>query len=169
MNLNYQSLYKFLERPEDGHCDSVEMHNGVPYLVLASSGYLNSAQLQAMHRNLGHPSLEKQMKVIESAEISDLPDDTRQRLAELIQFCKPCQLKQGRPRRFLFSIQDTTVGKFNHILQVDIVKLIDGNVMHVIDIGMRFQQGMFITKFDAATPWRVIRRCWIDVFAGAPD
>jgi len=90
------------------------MRNGVPYLVFASGSYLSTAQLSAMHRNLGHPSLEKQMKVIEAAEIDDLPPKTRKKLAKLIKFCKPCQLMQGRPRRFLFSIKDPVIGAFNH-------------------------------------------------------
>lgn len=84
MGLNYQSLYKVIERPEDGYTESVDMRNGLPFLVFPSVGYLSVTQLQTIHRNLGHPSVEKQTQVIENADIEDLPKGIRKQVAEIV-------------------------------------------------------------------------------------
>lgn len=74
------------------------MRSNLPHLVFSSYGYFTKEELQTIHRNLGHPSDDKQMKVIESADIADLPADTRKQVQEIVKNCRPCQLKQGRPR-----------------------------------------------------------------------
>lgn len=66
-----------------------------------------------MHRNLGHPSVAKHMKLIEQAEIPNLPKDTRSKLTEQVQNGKTCQLGCAKPRRFLFSIKDSITGEFD--------------------------------------------------------
>ena len=38
MGLNYQSLYKFLERPEDGYKEEVGIRQNLLYLVFPSFG-----------------------------------------------------------------------------------------------------------------------------------
>lgn len=135
MGLNYQSLYKILERPEDGFVEPVEMRNGLPFLMFPSCGYLSACQLRTIHRNLGQPSVEKQMKVIEKADIQDLPKGIRKLVKEIVTHCRACQLQQEKPRRFLFSIKDPITGGFNHTLQIDVVKLSDDNVLHALDVG----------------------------------
>lgn len=169
MGLNYQTYYKTIDRPEDGYKEKVEMRNYLPFLLFPKYGYLSAAQLQNIHRNLGHPSIEKQMQIIETADLDDVPANTRKELIEIVKYCRACQLKQGKPRRFLFSIRDPIVGEFNHIIQIDVVNLVHGNVLHIIDVGTRFQNGGFITKMDAECAWRSLRKFWIDVYAGAPD
>lgn len=44
---------------------------------------------------------------------------------------------------FLFLVRDPKVGKFNHILQIDIVALADGNVLHIIHLGTGFKPRIF--------------------------
>jgi len=109
------------------------------------------------------------MRVIESAEIQDLPKGTRSQVEMIVKNCGACQLKQGKPRRFLFSIRDPIVGEFNHIHYIDVAKLSDGNVLHAIDLGTGFQSGTFISQMDGSTAWRMLRKCWINIYAGAPD
>ncbi len=170
MGLNYQSLFKIVERPEDGYVEPVEMRGNLPYLVFTMGGYFTETQLRNMHRNLGHPTLEKQIKVIENAGIMDLSQTTRDALREIIGRCKPCQLLREKPRRFLFSVKDDITGDFNHSLQADIVRLSDGDVLHVICMGTGFQQGTFVRNNpSSAEVWRALRRCWINAYAGAPD
>lgn len=53
------------------------MGNGLPFLMFSSNSYFNTKELRAIHRNLGHPSLYKQMMIIEQANIDDLPKNTR--------------------------------------------------------------------------------------------
>ncbi len=169
MGLNYQSLYMVVERPEDEYTEAVEMRRNLPHLIFSPYGYFTMDQLRQMYRNFGHPTIEKQMRIIEDAYIGDLPAGTRSMLTKLVKHSRICQLYQGRPGRFLFSINDPLVGEFNHIVQKDIVKLCDGNVLHILDFETKFQMGRFVSKMDAATAWKIHRRCWMDVFAGAPD
>lgn len=77
MQIKYQSLYKVLHRPSDGYTQQVEMRNNLPFLVFHSTGFYTEAQLLTMHRNLGHPSVEKQMKVIENTNFKNIPEGVR--------------------------------------------------------------------------------------------
>lgn len=49
------------------------------------------------------------------------------------------------------------------------MKLSDGNILHVLCTGTGLQQGKIISAMSAAKAWPTIRRCWINVNAGAPD
>lgn len=143
MGLNYQSMYKIIERPEDGYTEHVDWRCNLPYLVFTSYGHFSDEQIRTMHRNLGHPTLERQMKVIENSKVSGLSPGLRKSLKEIIDHCRPCQLMRAKPRRFLFSIKDDLTGEFNHTRQIDAVHLSDGNVLHVVCVGTGFQQGLF--------------------------
>lgn len=145
------------------------MHGKLPFLIFSSPGYFTETQLRTMHRNLGHPALEKHIQVIENAGIDEISAKTRKILKDLVNECQVCQLARAKPRRFLFSIRDDITGEFNHVLQVDVVHLCDGNVLHVICTGTGFQQGMFINSMSADSAWRTLKQCWINFFAGAPD
>lgn len=140
------------------------MWNYLSLLVFPKYSFLSTTQLRNLHRNLGHPSVEKQMKIIENADIDCLPEHVQQRLVELVKHCHACQLKQFKPRRFMFSVRGPAVGQFNHHLQIDVVNLIDGNVLHVIDIGTEFQNAGFIGKIDAGTAWKLLRIFWTDIY-----
>ena len=138
-------------------------------LGFSSPGWLSSEQLRTMHRNLGLPTVEKQMQVLENARIGQLSGKVRNKFKEIVDYCKPYQLLRAKPRRLLFSMKDDTTDEFNHTLQVDAGHFSDGNVLHVICTGTGFQRGLFIAKTSAATAWKVLKRCWINIFAGAPD
>ena len=88
---------------------------------------------------------------------------------EISKYCRACQLKKAKPRRYLFSLKDGITGEFNHIIELDVVKLEDGNVLHTICSGTGFQQGRFLKSMSAAEAWNTLRRSWINIFAGAPD
>ena len=158
MGINYQSLYKIVERPEDGYREKVEMRRNLPYLVFPCLGFFSDVQLKNMHRNLGHPSVEKHMKIIEQADLKNLDENTRFRLKNLVKHCKICQLTGAKPRRFLFSIKDDITGEFNHIIEIDVCYLDDGNILHIICNGTGFQSGKFLSDMSAATAWRTLRQ-----------
>ena len=88
---NYQSGIKVLQRISDSYEAPVEMRNGLPFLLFEATGFFTSSQLRAMHRNLGHPSVEKQMRTIELAEIKDLPKKTREKIKEIHKHCRACK------------------------------------------------------------------------------
>ena len=109
------------------------------------------------------------MQVIEAAQLEDLPKGLRKELKRIVKHCTPCQLKQKKPRRFLYSMHEPIIEELNNTLQVDVVKLSDGYVVHVVGVGTKFQNGSFTNRMDAKTAWWMLRNCWIDVYAGAPD
>lgn len=39
----------------------------------------------------------------------------------------------------------------------------------MIYLGTEFQQGMFVNSMSAEATWKALRRCWIIVYARAPD
>lgn len=167
--LNYQSYFKVIERMEDSYIQQVEMRNNLPFLVFETTGFFSTKQLRAIHRNLGHPSVERTMKVIETADINGLPSDTKTQLEKIAKHCQACQLNKAKPRRFLFALKAGIMGEFNHILEIDVVKVDDGLVLHVICSGTGFQQGKFLRAMTSADAWKTLRQCWINVYAGAPD
>lgn len=80
-----------------------------------------------------------------------------------------CQLKQGKPRRFLFPIGEHVIGEFNYVLLLDVTKLRYGSVLRVIHIGTVLQSGSFINKIDTNTAWRMSKSVSINMYAGRPD
>lgn len=115
-----------------------------------------SSQLRNIRRNLGYPSVETQIRVIESAELQDVPLDTRKQVFDIVKHCHACQLRQGKPRRFLFSIRDSVAGGFNQILQINIVMLADGNVLHILDVETRLQNGGSMDGMATCTAWVIV-------------
>ena len=91
MNLNYHSLCKVIERPDDGYREPVERKNNLLYLAFTSCGHLSTSQLRTIPPNLSHPSVETQMKVIEMTGIQDPPKDTRKELIVIVKHCGACQ------------------------------------------------------------------------------
>lgn len=55
--LNYQKLFKFIERPSDGYSEKADMRNNTTYLVFSSHGFFTESLLCIMHRKLGNPTL----------------------------------------------------------------------------------------------------------------
>lgn len=83
------------------------MAREIPFLTSDATGFFIDVQLRAIHRNLGRPSGEKQMRVIETADIKNLPADTRKKLEFIVKHCRPCRMKKLKPRRFLLSIKNS--------------------------------------------------------------
>lgn len=44
----------------------IEMRNYLPFLVCSKYGFLSITQLRIIHRNLGHPFVEKQIIIIKN-------------------------------------------------------------------------------------------------------
>eukprot|EP00171_Calliarthron_tuberculosum_P023596 IDg23596t1 len=125
-------------------------------------------ELRNIHRRTGHPSSTRLMKILErSPRVSDLRPDTRAMLKRIGNSCKACQIMAKPPERFRFVLHDETL--FNHELLIDIFKLSDGNVLHIMCSGTKYQLGKFIDEATAKSCWNTIRLAWIDVLSGAPD
>lgn len=70
---------------------------------------------------------------------------------------------------FSVSVKDLIIGEFNHDIQIDVVSLSHGNVLHEINVGTGFQNGGFVKKMEANSARKLHRKCSIDVYAGAPN
>ena len=96
-----------------------------------------------------------------------LGPDTRAMLERISKSCKACQLNGKPPERFRFVLHDQS--RFNHEILVDIMKLDNGNVLHVMCAQTRYQQGLFLQSMTARACWDSILMCWTNVLAGSPD
>ncbi len=86
------------------------------------------------------------MRVIEDDDIDDHPTlsaKTSSRYRQTFQHVPAEEIY--KPRRILFSVRDPTTGEFKNTIQIDIVNLVDGDVLHNLDISTEFQNGLFIT------------------------
>ncbi len=89
------------------------------------------------------------MKILENASANDLETNTRENLNKLVRKCKACHLTERRTHRLLFSIKDDITGEFNHRIEIDIMTLPHGHVLHVVYSGTPFQIGRFVRNMTA--------------------
>lgn len=76
--------------------------------------------------------------------------------------------KENR-KDFSLSITAPINGYLNHVLRVDILIVVDGNVLHILDVDTGYHIGCFRPNMDAETSWRMMRRRGIKVYAGASN
>lgn len=158
-----------IEGLSESYSQKVEMRHGIPFLIFGTVGFLSLIELRAIHRHLGYPSVEGQMKLLEKASIHDLDDNIRQELLKIVRYCKYCQLNKQKPRRCLFSVKVEATVEFNHILEIDVVNLSDVNFLLIVCSGTGFHEGEFLRNLTANDAWKTLSRCWINRHAGAPD
>lgn len=84
MGFNYQTLKKRVTRFSEHHAKRPH------FLMFSQPSYFTESQLRSMRRNLGHPSVATHMKIIENADIPDLPRGTRKQIEHLVKYCKAC-------------------------------------------------------------------------------
>lgn len=92
MGVYNQSYHKIIETVDDGYSELVKMKNYLSFLVCSKYRFLTRAQLWNIHRNLGYPSVEKQMKIIEQAGLEDIPEDTGREEQRLVKYCEAVHL-----------------------------------------------------------------------------
>ena len=71
------------------------------------------------------------------------------------------------PRRFKFTLKDDQ--EFNFEVIVDVLKLNNKNVLHVVDTATGFNAARFLSNMSAKETFNALRSCWIDVYLGPPD
>lgn len=109
------------------------------------------------------------MRDIGDADLDVLSCKVRMTLYHIVKHYQACQLKQGKPRQFLFSVKDPIIGEVCRHKQIDIVSLCQGNALHVVDPGTGFQSGRFVNTIGLNSAWKLLCKIRIDVYAGAPD
>lgn len=157
--ISYHSLEKTMNRPDDGFSEKVVWQNNLPYLPLSAPSLFSEAQLMRIHRSLGHASPDKVLRLLEVADPDQATDTVRETLRKIVKSCNTCSLTQPAPRRFLFSSRYEGKGEFNSAIYVDVMKLIDGYIIHVVCGGTSFQTGKFLESMTAKNAWEALCAC----------
>lgn len=126
--------------------------------------FLTEPQLRRLHRRFGHPRTDRLYKLLKSAGHDDVDELVLQKIQKL---CHQCQLHDPAPKRFKFSIKDES--HFNYEIIMDVVRLGDRNVLHVIDSDTSFQAATFLNSLSARDTWNALCKCWIYTYIGPPD
>jgi hypothetical protein len=129
-----------------------------------AGSFFTEAQLRRLHRRFGHPRTEKLYRLLKSAGHTDVEEAI---LEKIQKFCHHCQLHDPAPKRFKFSIRDES--HFNYEIVIDVVRLGNRNVLHVIDADTSFQAATFLSSLSARDTWNALCRCWIYTYTGPPD
>lgn len=85
---------KTIERPKDGYSAKAEMRTFLPHFILLNYSVVLVSQPRNIYVSLGHLSVEKEMRIIESAITEDLPETTRRDVIQLVKHRRAMQLKQ---------------------------------------------------------------------------
>lgn len=75
------------------------MESYLPFIVFPKYRF-SPAQPRNVHRILRHRSVEREMRVIEGAEIVNLPRGSRGQFKEIVKYWHTCQFKRAEPRPF---------------------------------------------------------------------
>ena len=126
--------------------------------------HLTEEELRRLHKR--HPSVAPLQRLLEESG----HDDVKSKIIEkIVKFCKHCQLHSRAPGRFKFKITDEENMLFNKTVEIDIAKIGDSNVLHVIDLATGFNAARYLPDDSAASVWNAFRMCWIDVLIGPPE
>jgi hypothetical protein len=135
----------------------------------AATCFLTDVELRRLHRGFGHRSVDTVMRALEAADFEGLDPSTRRKLQDIAASCDPCQRNAARPRHF--SISGRHGGRFNHLIEADVMALPDqdGNAIHVTCVGTGLNAARVLTSQTAEEVWKHIRQCWMETYLGSPD
>ncbi|KAK6224925.1 hypothetical protein QIS74_03252 [Colletotrichum tabaci] len=140
---------------------------GHPFFNLSrteASMFFTEGQLRRLHRRFGHPRTDRLHQLLKNAGHNDVDSAI---LEKIKRFCHHCQSHDPAPRRFKFSLKDES--HFNYEIVVDVVRLGEKNVLHVIDTETGFQGATFLKSLSARDTWNALCKCWISTYVGPPD
>ena len=129
----------------------------------ASYAYFTETELRRLHRRFGHPRTDRLHRMLTQAG-HDVDESV---LREVEKFCHQCQSYGQAPRRFKFTLKDDMF--FNYEIIVDIVRIDNRDVLHVIDADTSFQAATFLKSISAYDTWDALCKCWINTYQGPPD
>ncbi|MGI4816881.1 MAG: integrase catalytic domain-containing protein, partial [Janthinobacterium lividum] len=133
--------------------------------------FLTEQELRNIHRRLGHPSVNRMIKILERSDHEDVRH--RDLVEKIAKYCELCQKNGKAPGRFKFNYKDDS--EFNAVLVIDVFFLeVKGSkgklpVLHVVDEATNFQAARFLRSQTSADIWFALRNCWMDVLTGPPD
>ncbi|RKF72448.1 hypothetical protein GcM1_248171 [Golovinomyces cichoracearum] len=129
----------------------------------SNPSFLSDTELRHLYKRLGHPSVERLHKLLESSN----HEVDKVALGRLTGYCSHCQKHGKSPGRFRFTLRDDF--QFKYVILVDVMYIGINPVLHVIDEYTRFQAARWLQNVSAKHTWDQLRSCWIDTYLGPPD
>jgi hypothetical protein len=151
---------------KDGTTVPVVRKWGHPFFNVNTSeavSFFTEIELRRLHRRFGHPRTERLHTMLRAAG----HEVDASILDEIQKFCHFCQSYDKAPQRFKFSIKDDS--HFNYEIIIDVVRINNRNVLHVIDADTSFQAAVFLKSVTARDTWDALCKCWINTYQGPPD
>lgn len=171
------SVYNELECVREKWRVSVERKHGLIYWDWPDTAetFFTRPQLERLHRHLLHPSTRKLYNLLRRAKPEELSSDTMKTLDEIRRTCETCQLYA--PKQLVFRIRDSDAIRFNQELLLDVMyleasKTKKGNqkpVLHIVDVGTKFQNAAFLPALDTTTIWNTFIKIWASLYVGFPE
>lgn len=128
-----------------------------------AASFFTETELRRLHRRFGHPRTERLHTMLKEAG----HDINASALKQIEKFCHFCQSHEKGPQRFKFSIKDNLY--FNYEIVIDVVRIGNRDVLHVIDTDTSFQAATFLKSMSARDTWEALCKCWINTYQGPPD
>lgn len=151
---------------KDGTTVPVVRKWGHPFFNVSAAeavSFFTEIELRRLHRRFGHPRTERLYTMLKAAG----HEVNTSILEEIQKFCHFCQSYDKAPQRFKFSIKDDS--HFNYEIIIDVVRINNRNVLHVIDADTSFQAAVFLKSMSARDTWDALCKCWINTYQGPPD
>jgi hypothetical protein len=151
---------------KDGTTVPVVRKWGHPFFNISTAeaaSFFTETELRRLHRRFGHPRTERLHTMLTAAG----HDVDTSVLEEIQKFCHFCQSHDRAPQRFKFTIKDDS--HFNYEIIIDVVRINNRDVLHVIDTDTSFQAAIFLKSMSARDAWDALCKCWINTYQGPPD
>lgn len=164
----FDNIDNRLVRKSDSKFHLVARKFGHPFLTFHTPEesmafhQLTEKELRRLHKRFGHPSTRKLQNVIQGAGHTY----NAAFLRDLQKYCHQCQLHSRAPHRFKFTLKDPI--NYNHTVELDLVKIGDRWVLHVVDEATGFHAAEFLKDQSAMEVWRAFDKCWNNVTIGPP-
>lgn len=124
-------------------------------------------ELRKLHLHFFHPSQDKLFNLIKRAHPRHATPQTRSFLAEISKACGTCQHFSPKPQSFKVSFPGGIT--FNSKVAIDLMKLNNKPVLHVVDIQTHFSAAAFLPDESLESVWLTFLKCWASVYTGFPD
>lgn len=115
------------------------------YIEWPPSVYYTEAELRRIHRHFYHPSTDKLLALINRSTNKHYKPGLRNDLNRIKKTCDTCQRLERNPTRFRVAMPtDNCV--FNRTVGMDIMKLEQKSVLHVVDKDTKFSAARFFKR-----------------------
>jgi hypothetical protein len=125
------------------------------------------AELIKLHRAFFLPPTNKLYNLLRRSKPTEVHEETRKILKDIVRSCLTCQTFASQPFRFSVRMPDEKL-VFNDELSMDLLWLDGEPALHVVDTATRFGAAVFLEGQDVEHVWAAFLSCWALVYTGYP-